>query len=62
MDTTKIKEILDGLPESKQAEVLDFVQFLKHQDARERILSSDKEGRVPFDNTDALMSAIDNAD
>ena len=62
MDTTKIKEILDGLPEDRQAEVLDFVKFLKYQDARERIISSDKEGRVPFDNTDALMNAINNAD
>ena len=62
MDTAKIKEILDGLPENRQAEVFDFVRFLKYQDARERILSSDKEDRVHFDNTDALMSAIDNAD
>lgn len=62
MDTTKIKEMLDGLPENKQAEVLDFVKFLKYQDARERILSSDKEDRVAFDSTDALMSAIENAD
>ena len=62
MDTAKIKEILDGLPENKQTEVLDFVKFLKYQDAKDRILASDKEDRVPFNNTDTLMSAIDNAD
>ena len=62
MDTARIKELLDGLPENRQSEVLDFIRFLKYQDAKERILASDKEGRVGFKDTDELMSAIDNAD
>ena len=61
MDTSKIIEMLDALPEDKQAEVLDFVRFLKYQTAKERILASDKEKRISFDNVDELMSAIDNA-
>ncbi len=62
MDTVKIKEMLDALPEKRQEEVLDFVRFLKYQDAKDRILASDKEARTEFENTDELMSAIDNAD
>ena len=62
MDTSKIVEMLNGLPEDKQAEVLDFVRFLKYQEAKARILSSDSEDRISFDNVDGLMSAIENAD
>jgi hypothetical protein len=61
MDTSKIIEILDALPEDKQAEVLDFVRFLKYQTAKERILAFDKEERISFGKVDDLMTAIDNA-
>ncbi len=62
MEKTKIIEILDTLPEDKQAEVLDFVKFIKYQMAKERILASDKEERLDFHSVDELMSAIENAD
>ncbi|MDP2167295.1 MAG: DUF2281 domain-containing protein [Thermodesulfovibrionales bacterium] len=62
MKAAKIIEILETLPEERQAEVIDFINFLKHQIAKDRILASDKEERIGFDNVDALMKAIDNAD
>ena len=61
MDKAKIIELIDGLPEEQQAEVIDFAKFLKYQSAKARILSSDKEGRIAFDSTDDLLNAIDNA-
>jgi len=61
MDSAKLIEIINTLPQDKQAEVLDFVKFLKYQLAKERILASDKEERLSFDTIDELMNAIDNA-
>lgn len=61
MDRAKIMEILDGLPEEQQAEVIDFAKFLKYQSAKARVLASDKEERLSFKSTDDLLNAIDNA-
>ncbi|MBF0608290.1 MAG: hypothetical protein SFH39_03640 [Candidatus Magnetobacterium sp. LHC-1] len=62
MDTAKVVDIFNELPESKQMEVIDFINFLRHQEIKERILKSDKEPRLSFNNIEELMQAIDNAD
>ena len=62
MDTAEIIKALNSLPEDKKTEVLDYVKFLKYQAAKERILASDKEKLVTFQNVEELMAAIDNAD
>ena len=62
MKTEEIIEIFDSLPEEKQVEALDFIRYLKYRAVKERILVSDKEERISFDNVDELIKAIENAD
>ena len=62
MNTANILEIINTLPEDKKEEVIDFIEFLKHRAAKDRILASDKEERLTFHSVDELMNAIDNAD
>ncbi len=62
MDTAEIIKVLNSLPEDKQAEALDYVKFLKYQAAKERIIASDKEALLTFQNVEELMAAIENAD
>ena len=62
MKTEEIIEIFDSLPKEKQVEALDFIRFLKYRAVKERILASDKEERISFDNVDELVKAIENAD
>ncbi|MBF0473946.1 MAG: hypothetical protein HQK93_09500 [Nitrospirae bacterium] len=62
MDTNTLLEIFNALPEKNQLEAIDFMNFLRYQSAKKRILSSDKEPRLTFNSIDDLMSTIDNAD
>ncbi len=54
--------MFNTLPDEKKEEVIDFIKFLKYQEAKKRILKSDEEPRLTFQSTDDLMNAIDNAD
>jgi len=62
MDSKTILEIFNAPPENNQLEAVDFMNFLRYQSAKERILNSDKKHRLTFNSVDDLMSAIDNAD
>jgi len=62
MDLNTVLEIFNALPENNQLAAVDFMNFLRYQSAKERILSSDKEPRLTFNSIDDLMSAVDNAD
>ncbi len=60
MNTAEIIEIINTLPENRKAEVADFIKFLRYQIAKERLLASDREGRLTFQSVDELIDAIDN--
>ncbi len=62
MEPAEVLDLINTLPEDKQAEVVDFIKFLEYQITKERIIASDKETRRTFNSVDGLMTAIDNAD
>ncbi|MBF0342898.1 MAG: DUF2281 domain-containing protein [Nitrospirae bacterium] len=62
MDLTTIIDLFNELPENRKSEVVDFINFLRYQETKNRMLKSDKEPSLTFNSVADLMQAIDNAD
>jgi len=60
MTAQEIVKIYNELPSDKQNEITDFMQFLKYQTAKERILNADQEEKEDFESVDQLMESIEN--
>ncbi|MBF0593194.1 MAG: hypothetical protein HQL02_14020 [Nitrospirae bacterium] len=60
-DTTMI-DMFNELSDTKKSEVIDFIRFMRYQEAKDRILKSNQEERLTFNNAEELLKAIDDAD
>ncbi|MBF0336311.1 MAG: hypothetical protein HQL05_00625 [Nitrospirae bacterium] len=61
-DATTIIDMFNELSDTKKSEVIDFIRFMKYQEAKDRILTSNQEERLTFNSVEELMQAIDDAD
>ncbi|KJU82278.1 hypothetical protein MBAV_005523 [Candidatus Magnetobacterium bavaricum] len=61
-DATTIVDMLNELSDTRKSEVIDFIRFVKYQEAKDKILKSNQEERLTFNSVEELMQAIDDAD
>ncbi|MBF0538417.1 MAG: hypothetical protein HQL03_09230 [Nitrospirae bacterium] len=64
MILVKFEQMIDmfnELSDTKKSEVIDFIRFMRYQEAKDRILKSNQEERLTFNNAEELIKAIDDA-